>query len=164
MSGTAQIEILLGEIARSRQVLRRIEQYCDEYCASAIDPAAPTRENAIVIAEILANYYTCLETVFLRISQFFENSLSSDRWHQDLLDKMTLEIEAVRPRVLSDVAHVALRELMRFRHFKRYYLEFDYDWDRLQFLQRKLAIARQQVRADLDAFEAALRSAQRASG
>ena len=161
MSGAEQIRILAAEISRSRQVLDRIEQYYDEYSTSSIEDSNPTRENAIVVAEILVNYYACLETIFLRISQFFENSLSESRWHQDLLDKMTLDIEGTRPRVLSDTAHSALRELMRFRHFKRYYVEFDYDWDRLQFLQLKLSTARLQVRADLDSFVAALKSAER---
>ena len=32
-----------------------------------------------LIAEILANYYTCLETMFLRSSRYFENELSAER-------------------------------------------------------------------------------------
>jgi len=36
--------------------------------------------------------------------------------------------------VLFDESHAALREIMRFQHFKRYHLEFEYDWDKLQFL------------------------------
>ena len=162
MSAEDRINTLLGEIAKSRQVLARIEGYYDEYSISSVDPASPTRENAIVLSEILCNYYTCLETLFLRVSQFFENDLSSDRWHQDLLEKMTLNIEAVRPRLLSDASCASLRELMRFRHFKRYYLEFDYDWDKLEFLQRKLAAARRDVSSDVDAFVEALQAAGRA--
>ena len=51
---------------------------------------------------------------------------------------------------------------MRFRHFKRYYLEFDYDWDKLEFLQRKLANARRDVAPDVDAFVEVLQAAGRA--
>ena len=32
--------------------------------------------------------------------------------------------------MLSDESHRLLTELMRFRHFKRYYLELDYDWEK----------------------------------
>jgi hypothetical protein len=71
---------------------------------------------------------------------------------------MTLSIEGVRPQVLSEESYAALRELMRFRHFKRYYLEFEYDWDKLQFLMKKLDDVRPRVNADLDRFEEALRS------
>ena len=44
--------------------------------------------SAIVISEFMVDFYTCLETCFLRISQFFENNLSADRWHADLLEKI----------------------------------------------------------------------------
>jgi hypothetical protein len=160
MSGNGYISALRAEIEKSLEVLAAIEEYYDQYTADHIDEHEPTRENRIVIAEILTNYYTCLETAFLRISQFFENHLSSDRWHQDLLDKMTLSIEEIRPRVLSDETRAELRELMRFRHFKRYYLEFDYDWDKLRFLRRKLELARPRVREELERFDAALREAE----
>lgn len=160
MSGNGYIAALCAEIEKSLEVLAGIEEYYDQYTADHIDEQEPTRENRIVIAEILTNYYTCLETVFLRISQFFENHLSNDRWHQDLLDKMTLSIEDIRPQVLSDATRADLRELMRFRHFKRYYLEFDYDWDKLQFLMRKLEHARPRVREEIERFDAALREAE----
>ncbi|MFP3959868.1 MAG: hypothetical protein ACLFUX_06850 [Spirochaetaceae bacterium] len=84
MSGEGYIAALRAEIERSLDVLQRVESYYDEYTATALNPEDPTRENRIVIAEILANYYTGLETIFLRISQFFENQLSTDRWHGDL--------------------------------------------------------------------------------
>ena len=159
MSDDGGLYALIAEIEKSMSVLARMEDYYAEYLTHSVDDNAPTRENRIVIAEILANYYTCLETIFLRISQYFENGLSGERWHHDLLDKMTLSIEGVRPRVLSDECHAALREIMRFRHFKRYYPEFEYDWDKLQFLRRKLDIARPAVKRDLDRLLAKLRAA-----
>lgn len=54
-----------------------------------------------------------LSTLFLRISQFFENSLESSRWHTDLLDKMTLHITGIRERVVPMVK----KDLGRFRTF-----------------------------------------------
>ena len=49
-----------------------------------------------------------------------------------------------------------IRELLRFRHFKRYYFEFEYDWDRLDFLRKKLAEARRTVRPEIETFLSAL--------
>ena len=51
---------------------------------------------------------------------------------------MTLEIQDVRAAAVSEEALPALSELLRFRHFKRYYFELEYDWDRLDFLVAKL--------------------------
>lgn len=156
MTDGVAIATLLSEIAKSREVLARIEIYYVDYTRDWSEAVPDTREARIILAEIIANYYTCLETIFLRVSQFFENELAADRWHAHLLDKMMLDIPGVRPRVLSEESHAALRELMRFRHFKRYYLEFDYDTDKLVFLRKKLDACRKTVSADLDEFVAIL--------
>ncbi len=65
---------------------------------------------------------------------------------------MLLEKKGVRPRVLSDESHRLLTELMRFRHFKRYYLELDYDWEKLQYLLSVLHRALPLTRTELSAF------------
>jgi hypothetical protein len=147
--------ILKQQILKHLAVLDRIEHFHDDFVARG-DISRRTTIDAIVIADVLTNYYTCLETVFLRISEYFENSLNSTRWHQDLLNKMTLRIEGIRPQVISDEATPNIEELLHFRHFCRYYLEFDYDWDRLDFVLKKFARARPLVRRDLAAFLAFL--------
>jgi hypothetical protein len=50
---------------------------------------------------------------------------------------MTLNIPGVRVALISDTTSRALGELLPFRHFKRYYFQLEYDWDRLDFLTRK---------------------------
>ena len=159
MSARTDVYSLASEIGKSLEVLEKIEQFYETKKRGLFSPRGRNREKSIIIAEIFFNYYTCLETIFLRISQFFENNLAADKWHRDLLEKMALEIEQVRPRVLSDESVRTLGELLRFRHFKRYYLEFDYDWDRLEFLRKKLDSARPRVRAEIAAFVAALKGA-----
>jgi hypothetical protein len=67
---------------------------------------------------------------------------------------MLLEKKGVRPPVLSDASHALLTELMRFRHFKRYYLELDYDWEKLRFLLSVRRRCLPLVRAELSAFRA----------
>ena len=42
----------------------------------------------------------------------------------------------------------------RFRHCKRYYFAFDYDWERLDLVRSKYLACRNQVRADLEAYAA----------
>ena len=105
---------------------------------------------------MFVSFYTCLETAFLRISQFFENALNSSRWHEQLLRAMTRTIPSVRERVISDASYAALSELRRFRHFKRYYFAFDYDWDRLELVRAKYLACRGPVRAELAAYSAYL--------
>ena len=35
------------------------------------------------------------------MSQFFENRLAPDRWHSDLLEKMTLEVPGIRQPLIA---------------------------------------------------------------
>ena len=46
-----------------------------------------------------------------------------------------------------------LAELMRFRHFKRPYVEQQYDWDRIDFLTQTYEKVRPLIARDLDAFD-----------
>ena len=153
----ARVLTLLGELEKSRAVLARIVDFHDRY-VERTHLRERTTEQAIVIADILSNYYTCLETMFLRISQFFENELASEKWHQDLLGKMTLRIEGIREPVISGTTEALLAELLRFRHFKRYYFEFEYDWDRIDFLRKKFEQVRPAINTDLDGFAEFLRT------
>jgi hypothetical protein len=148
----ADPELVVEQIELSFRVLDDMERFLSERGVSSTTSAAPDRAERIVVAQILENVYTAVETALLRISQGFDNSLSPDRWHADLLDKMLLEKKGVRPRVLSDESHRLLTELMRFRHFKRYYLELDYDWEKLRFLLSVLHRCLPLVRAELSAF------------
>jgi hypothetical protein len=157
MSENAKIATLLSEIEKSRGVLVRIGGFYDDYLTRSWPLESRSTEQAIVVADVLVSYYTALETLFLRISQFFENELAPEKWHRDLLRRMTLRIEGVREPVIADATGEALGELLKFRHFKRYYFQFTYDWDRLDFLRKKLDVLRPLVESDLDRFCAFLR-------
>ena len=87
-----------------------------------------------------------------RISQSFDNNLDAARWHNDLLQKMTLEIDGVRTAAVSEETFSPLFELLKFRHFKRYYFEPEYDWDRLDYLVTKLRQVHPLVARGLERF------------
>ena len=125
---------LIGEIEKTVSLLEEVRSFYMGIQQNELQQLGKTRATALIIAQVLENYYTCLETLFLRISQYFENSLLKNKWHSDLLDKMILDIEGIRPPVVSSETYKNLRELMRFRHFKRYYFELDYDWKKLDYL------------------------------
>ena len=111
-----------------------------------------TPRAAVMIAGLIENYYTCAETVFVRISQFFGNHLSSDRWQRELLERMCLDIPVTRPRVISDAVYNDLLELMRFRHFRRYYFGTAYDWERIDALLQRINRVADQLPRELQIF------------
>jgi hypothetical protein len=146
------ILLLTYELRQSREVLDRLEERFDTYLAQRVDSCEPGFEQSLAVTQMLTNYYTALETIFLRISQFFENALPSHQWHQALLDKMTLAVEPLRPAVLSPETRLELLELLRFRHFSRYFFELENDWDKLHLLILKYRKAKPLLQRDLAAF------------
>lgn len=149
MSVNGKVLTLESEIQKGISVLKKIFSFYTAYIGNEFTKEDKRTEHAIVISDLICNYYTCLETIFLRISQFFENSLITEKWHQDLLQKMTLEIAGVRIAVISDETYNTLLELLKFRHFKRYYFDLNYDWDKLEFIQKKFDQANVNVEKDL---------------
>jgi len=62
---------------------------------------------------------------------------------------MILQIEGVRDAVISDESYLILVELLKFRHFKRYYFELEYDWDELDFIQKKFTQVDEKINGNL---------------
>lgn len=149
----AKLQMLKNEVAKSISVLERLERYIVDFESTRLHRDKSNTDQAMILAQALTNYCTCMETIFLRISGHFENNLPPDRWHQALLEKMTLEIDGIRPRVIRDEVYFGLLEIMKFRHFARYYFELDYDWDKLLYLLKKFNEVREPVREDIAAFE-----------
>jgi len=67
----------------------------------------------------LHNLYNAFEGYFFRIAKYFENNITDLTWHKALLERMTLNIEGVRPALID--LHISLRieELLKFRHVFR---------------------------------------------
>jgi hypothetical protein len=134
MNERNEILILIEEIDKTMTLIEDIDGFYREVQSNELVKLGKTRSTALIVSQIFENFYTCIETLFLRISQFFENDIAKEKWHRNLLDKMTLSIEGIRPAVIQNKTYKLLLELMRFRHFKRYYFELDYDWGKLDYL------------------------------
>ena len=142
------------------QVTRRVSQIyakLEKARRETVPKIGRNDDTALMIAGYLETYYTALETFFVRVSQHFENTLPPERWHSSLLEKMNLSIPKVRDKVVGDKNLSKLRELLRFRHFRRYYVEVEYDWLRIDFLLRTIDVAHHLVLEDLVEFDEFLR-------
>lgn len=155
MGPADRILAVAAELDAALPVLDRINRFYDDFHRRS--GTRRSTENAIIASDVFVSFYTCAETAFLRISQLFESALDGSRWHEQLLRAMTRTIPSVRERVISDTSYTALSELRRFRHFKRYYFEFDYDWDRLELVRAKYLACRAPLRAEIAAYSAYLR-------
>jgi hypothetical protein len=68
------------------------------------------------------------------------------------LDKMTIKIPDIRIAAISSESFGKLKELLCFRHFRRYYFEMEYDWDELAYLQKKFVELERPIKRDLECF------------
>ena len=153
MSGQKQqVEVIMGRIDRCEAILAKQSAKYRLFKEQDFPLLGKKTSSAMIMAEFITDYYTCLETLFFRISQFFENNLSPERWHTEVLEKMTLNIPGIREAVLTDRTYHLLIEMMKFRHFRRYYVEMDYDWDKLDYLKKKFEELPHLVDADLQRF------------
>lgn len=152
MKGHEYVQELLAEIEKSRKVLFQLDEFLQAVKVNELQTLGKTQSTALIISGILENYYTCLEIIFFRIAQFFENNLKPEKLHSELLRKMNLKIDGLREAVLSDKTYSILSELLRFRHFKRYYYELEYDWERLDYLLKKLEQVKPLLEKDLNLF------------
>jgi hypothetical protein len=65
----------------------------------------------------LCHLCNAFEQAGLRLAKAFENHISDERgWHTALLNRLSLEIEGVRPALLPQDLKVALTELRGLRH------------------------------------------------
>jgi hypothetical protein len=112
------IRVLIGElskdlltmdtlVAENRQARERIEAGAQ----GSLDIAA--------LGYTIHNLYCLMENCFLRVAKTFENHIDGDSWHRDLVRRMSIEVEGVRPALLDDETAAAIDELRAFRHVFR---------------------------------------------
>ncbi len=147
-----ELLLLIGEIREGVAMLDNIQALYTTYSPAFMDEAQRDLRDAVMLAEIITNTYTCIETILFRISRVFENHLDAQQWHKTLLRKMRVDIPGVRQAVLSRETYTLLDELRRFRHFKRYYYEFNYDWGRLDYLKSVYERLLPVIQQDMDKY------------
>lgn len=152
----ASLRILEAEIQAQ---LDKIEQiYLElEDRASQIRPNTPAQIEST--AYQLHNLYSAIEDLLKIVAGAFENNVADlSRWHTELLRRMSLEIQGIRPALLSEKSGELLNELRAFRHLFRHAYGRRLDFDRVK---ENLAIARQLhplLPKDVDTFLRSLQS------
>ena len=80
------------------------------------------------LAYQLHNLYCAFEDLFRIVADFFENRIyDRTRYHWELLRRMKLPIEGVRPALLSEESYRLLDSLRAFRHFFRHAYSYELD-------------------------------------
>ncbi len=99
------------------------------------------------------NLYCAFEDLFKLVAGFWENTLSVDGdFHIQLLKRMQLNIQDIRPALLSEPSYRLLNELRGFRHVFRHAYNYGLDDERINALLRKILDQKGTVIKDLKTF------------
>lgn len=120
------IEILDELIGKYRLLNKKIKQI------------KPDEFDWASLGYVIHNLYNLLENYFLRISKFFENNIDNVSWHKGLVNRMTIEIKDVRPRLFSREYANKINELRAFRHVFRFIYQSELDIRKLQDLNKEI--------------------------
>ena len=105
----------------------------------------------------LHNFYSAFEQLFEEVARFFENQIDEARYHADMLRRMQLEIQGIRPALLSTETAANLDELRRFRHLFRHAYTADLDPDKVADVAAKAMSVQRDFMQDFERFLALLR-------
>lgn len=155
-AGAIAIKRLLAEIRADRTALQAQRADLEQYLAG---PPPISHERATALALALDWSYTALESVLDRIVRMLEGSRpNAEDWHKALLENSALEIEGVRPAVLSPEALRAADELRRFRHFLHHAYARFLNAERVGQVTADWLSSLSTLERDLDRFETFLRA------
>ena len=105
----------------------------------------------------LHNLYGAFEQLFEEIARFFENRVDEASYHADLIRRMQLDIQGIRPALLSAETASGLDELRRFRHLFRHAYSTELDLEKVADLAARAAAIQRDVAGDFEQFIALLR-------
>ncbi len=145
----AEIQSLIALIKRQEEIIRDIVRQIKE----RVDLLDKSEDALIFTAYGLHNLYCAMEDIFKEVARTFENNIADpERWHRELLIKMTLEVEGIRPRLISEESFIILDELRAFRHFFRHAYGIPLDYERVKRLVEKATGLKEILHNDLDRF------------
>ena len=104
----------------------RVMQRAAETLAARLHESADSRWAAAAFE--INRIYNILEKAFERLCETFENHLEkTGRYHDTLIERVTLDLQGIRPAFLPAEAVRAVRELKGFRHLFRHAYDLDLD-------------------------------------
>lgn len=146
------IKLLKSELRKLLETTRELDSKLTTHEPEKLN-ASTSEEDLIVVGYYLSGIYSNLEDMFEKVARQFENKIEdTTQWHIELLNRMALEIENIRPALLSESSFKTLDELRRFRHVFRFSYTFELDWERMLLTVRRWNEQKQLVYRDIERF------------
>jgi hypothetical protein len=113
------------------------------------------------VALNLHGFYSGLEKVFEKIAAKVDGSVpTASNWHQELLQQMSLEIDGVRPAVISEETRELLEDYRGFRHVVRNVYTYHLNPEKMEHLVNGVDLVLQKLTFQLSTFADFLQDAE----
>lgn len=137
MLNSEDINRLISELDMETETLTILEEK-NRKAQKRIEEGARDELDWAALGYTIHNIYNAIENYCLRIAKFFENGLSGDYWHKDLIYRMSLEIKDVRPALFNRKTANLIQELRAFRHVFRNIYQAELDPEKVSLVQKRL--------------------------
>lgn len=120
----------------------------------ATDPSPAALDSA---AHHLSRAYNVIEQMALRVAKAFENSVDDERgWHTELIRRLSIRIEGVRPPLFAGELRQPLHELRAFRHVFVHAYDLTVDREKLMLILKYGQFVRDRLPVSVSTFLAAV--------
>ncbi len=148
-----RVKILVAELEAQQKEIFKLQSAIQEK-SNRLTSQLDDEDLINSLAYKLHNLYSAYEDLFKLIARFFENQIADiSGYHSELLNRMRLQIEGVRPRLLADESFMLLDELRGFRHVFRHAYSYKFDAERVIKLSEKTASLIAPFQKDFEAFK-----------
>ncbi len=152
----AKFAALKADIDHELRNLKRLAKELDDILTT-------TKEESIArtraIGSLLHDFYTGVEKIFRQIATKVDQDLpAGEGWHIQLLKRMAIPIEGIRPQVIDETLENDLEEYLRFRHLFRNIYGFELKWTKCQPLVERLNYVICELEEQITKFESFLDS------
>lgn len=122
---------LKKEIEKELKDLQRL----NEEMAQVLTHKKPSFLETRAAGSILHDFYSGIEKIFRRIASRIDRDIpSGEDWHTELLIRMSIPLDDIRPKVISENLKDQLADYLRFRHLFRNIYGFELKWERCKTL------------------------------
>lgn len=119
--------------------MRNLERLSQELVRVLVATTEGTSARVRAAGSVIHDFYTGAEKIFRRIAIRMDQDLpTGEDWHVQLLHRMAVSVEEIRPAVIDETLEDQLEEYLRFRHLFRNIYGFDLKWERCQPLAERM--------------------------
>lgn len=112
-----------------------------------------TRSAVESVGYQIHNLYCAFEDLFKMVAHAFENQIQDkSQYHLELLRRMTISIQGVRPALLSHESYQLLDNLRSFRHFFRHAYSYELDPRKVSIVMQDAKKLRPRYKEDIRIF------------